>query len=129
MDYEAAPAVKKVKNEVNELWMQVGKVKTQYSQVMSQCQNLIHTIEAQQAWSWARTPEGLDDLKNLLESVVIAPGLEAFILNDLKDLKTRMTGDQLMSMGVQFVQLKPQLDEVEGRCNQLLKAHPLMQKA
>ena len=124
-----APPGKKVKNELTELWVQVGKVKTQYSQVMSQCQNLIQTIEVQHAWKWARTPEGLDDLKMQLESVVIAPGLETFILNDLKDVKSSMKGDQLMSMGVQFVQLKPQLDQVEGRCNQLLKAHPLMQKA
>ena len=116
-------------NELNELVGQVSKVKTQYSNVMSQCQNLIQTIEAQQSWSWARTPEGLDDLKILLESIVIAPGLETFILNDIKDVKSSMTPEMLMTMAVQFVQLKPQLEQVEGRCNQLLKAHALMQKA
>ena len=123
------PAGKKAKNELSELVFQVSKVKTQYSHVMSQCQNLIHTIEAQQVWSWARTPEGLDDLKTLLESVVIAEGCETFILNDIKDVKGSMTPDKLMTMAVQFVQIKPQLDQVEGRCTQLLKAHALMQKA
>ena len=123
------PAGKKAKNELSELIFQVSKVKIQYAHVMSQCQNLISTIEAQQAWSWARTPEGLDDLKSLLESVVIPEGCEIFILNDIKDIKTSMTADKLMTLAVLFVQIKPVVEQVEERCNQLLKAHPLMQKA
>jgi hypothetical protein len=68
-------------------------------------------------------------LKILLESIVIEPGLETFILNDIKEVKSSMTPEMLMTMAVQFVKLKPQLEQVEGRCNQLLKAHALMQKA
>ena len=118
----------KVDDTLKKALTAASDAKNLYSQAVSCAENLVDIIDSTSSWAWARTPQSIGVLRQLISDLKLKMTDKAkqFLLEDLKDLKRQVGSESLLLIAQDFQALTPILESIEEKRVSLVKAHKSM---
>jgi hypothetical protein len=125
---EAGAKHAKTKTELELALTEAGKTKALYLQAMPKAEQVVHSINKDANWCWARSEQSLGQLEQMMSTICdkMTPLVNRFVLEDIKQLKHEIGNDTLLLAAAEFNGLSALLAKIDKKQSSLVKAHKVM---